>query len=173
MTKESDESRIGMAAAPLRAERRLPPPVAHRPSGTLVQAAASRRPHARRARTAPCVLHVDGDAEAALVLAILLMPEARVVHVDTLAAASRAIAEQDFALVVLDPDLPDGEGGALMAALAARGAGTPLLLYARRLPVWRMQAAACLHKERTTPRQLWHTLERLLGPVMLPSQVLP
>lgn len=149
MTKQYCESRAAGAAA-------------RAPLHLLARAAEAHRPRAPHPAAALSVLHVDGDAEVALMLGTLLAPEARLVHVDTLAAASRAIGTQQFALVVLDPDLPDGEGGALLAALAARRAATPLLLYARRLPAWRMQAAACLHKERTTPRQLWQALERLL-----------
>ncbi len=114
-------------------------------------------------RAAPRVLHVDGDSDAALVLATLLAPETHVVHVPTLAAAVQAIEQQQFALVVLDPDLPDGDGAALIEALKRAHADTPVLLYSARQPEHRNLASAFLPKPWTSPRQLWRTISELLG----------
>ena len=114
-------------------------------------------------RQAPRVLHVDGDGDAALVLATLLVPETQVTHVHTLAAAQRAIAHDHFALVVLDPDLPDGDGAALIAALREAQAATPVLLYSARHPDGRAEVHAFLPKPWTSPRQLWRTVSQLLG----------
>ena len=115
------------------------------------------------ARAAPRVLHVDGDGDAALVLATLLVPETQVTHVHTLAAAKRAIAHERYALVVLDPDLPDGDGAALIAALREAQAATPVLLYSARHPDGRAEVHAFLPKPWTSPRQLWRTVSQLLG----------
>jgi two-component system phosphate regulon response regulator OmpR len=114
------------------------------------------------ARAAPRVLHVDGDGDTALVLATLLVPETQVTHVHTLAAAKHAIAHERYALVVLDPDLPDGDGAALIAALKQAGAATPVLLYSAREPADRAVASAFLPKPWTSPRQLWRTVAQLL-----------
>ncbi|WP_295995416.1 response regulator [Rugamonas sp.] len=114
-------------------------------------------------RSAPRVLHVDGDGDTALVLATLLVPETQVTHVRTLAAARRAIAHERYALVVLDPDLPDGDGAALIAALKQADSATPVLLYSAREPADRAQASAFLPKPWTSPRQLWRTVSQLLG----------
>lgn len=109
------------------------------------------------------VLHIDGDGGSALLLATLLMPEARVTHAPTLAAATRAIRRNHYQLVVLDPDLPDGDGTALLDALQQVAAPPPVLLYTARDSIWRGAAQASLLKPATSVRQLWNTLEHLLG----------
>jgi len=114
-------------------------------------------------RAAPRVLHVDGDGDAALILATLLVPETQVTHVHTLADALRAIAHERYALVVLDPDLPDGDGAALIAALKQANLATPVLLYSAREPIDGGLASAFLPKPWTSPRQLWRTVAQLLG----------
>jgi DNA-binding response OmpR family regulator len=108
------------------------------------------------------VLHVDADAASATMLAALLVPEHQVTCVQTLAAAADAVARERYTLLVLDPDLPDGDGVALFEALRASGAPTPVLLYASRHTVWRDQASAFLLKPWTSPRQLSNTALRLL-----------
>jgi two-component system, OmpR family, phosphate regulon response regulator OmpR len=121
----------------------------------------------------PRVLHVDGDDDAALVLATLLVPETQVRHVASLAEAVRAINEQDFALVVLDPDLPDGDGVDLLHNLAKRAAPPPVLLYSARHPGLRTPAHAFLPKPWTSPRQLWRTVSHMLGLSSASLQELP
>ncbi|MES2743573.1 MAG: response regulator [Pseudomonadota bacterium] len=116
-----------------------------------------------RAPSPPRVLHVDRDRDVALVIATLLMPEAQVTHVYTLAEARLALSRGSFSLVVLDPDLPDGDGAALFETLKQADAPTPVLLYTARHTVWRDQASAFLLKPWTAPHQLWSTIERLLG----------
>lgn len=108
---------------------------------------------------APHVLHIDQDQAAALALAILLTPEARVTHVTTLAAARDLLRRQIFSAVVIDHQLPDGDAAELLPALAA----TPVLVYSASEPVWRGQAGAYLPKPWTQPRRLWTTISRMLG----------
>ena len=107
----------------------------------------------------PQVLHIDADIKSATVLAALLMPEARVTHAASLAQARALLATHIYSLVVLDPQLPDGDADALMPLLAA----TPLLVYASRHPEWRVTAGRFLPKPWTTPRQLWSTVSGMLG----------
>ena len=107
------------------------------------------------------VLHIDGDGDAALVLATLLAPEMAVTHVDSLAQASAALDSGRYALVVLDPDLPDGDGASLLAALGRRD--TPVLQYSARAPGIGHAPTFFLAKSRTSPRQLWQTVAGLLG----------
>lgn len=111
---------------------------------------------------APRVLHVDADHDSALVLATLLVPETHLTHAATLAEGVRAIRGQRYALVVLDPDLPDGDGAALLAALRRERTDTPVLLYSARQPGHHHQANAFLPKPWTSPRQLWRTISELL-----------
>jgi DNA-binding response OmpR family regulator len=113
-------------------------------------------------RAAPRVLHIDGDHDAALVLATLLVPENHVTHVATLADAERAIRRERYALVVLDPDLPDGDGASLLAALRRSQSDAPVLLYSARRPEQDAQGAAFLPKPLTSPRQLWAAVSQLL-----------
>lgn len=114
-------------------------------------------------RAVPRVLHVDGDGDVALVLATLLVPETQVQHAASLAEALRTIEQQEFALVVLDPDLPDGDGIELLHNLAQRTAPPPVLLYSARHPGLRMPDHAFLPKPWTSPRQLWRTVSHMLG----------
>jgi CheY-like chemotaxis protein len=120
---------------------------------------ASRRP----AAALPRVLHVDADADSALLLATLLVPETEVVHVSTRQAAIRLIREQRFDLIVLDPELADGDGAVVFEALKDVPSPTKVLLFSAHDTVWRDQASAFLVKPWTTPLQLWNTVSRLLG----------
>ena len=124
-------------------------------------------------RDVPRVLHVDGDGDAALVLATLLVPETQVHHAASLAEAVRAINEQEFALVVLDPDLPDGDGVDLLDNLALRTVAPPVLLYSARHPGLSTPAHAFLPKPWTSPRQLWRTVSHMLGLTSSSLQELP
>jgi len=119
---------------------------------------------------APRVLHVDPDDESALVLATLLAPETQVVHAATYESARALLAQGEFALVVIDPDLPDGDGHTLIRALRQHDCHTPVLLYSASQPMLHHQAHAFLPKPWTSPRQLWRTVAHMLSlEVMLPS----
>lgn len=112
---------------------------------------------------APRVLHVDSDHDAALVLAALLVPETQVTHVPTLAAAQELLQSEKFALVVLDPDLPDGDGADLLPEVRAYQDGARVLMYSARHPEQHNAGSAFLPKPWTSPRQLWRTVSDLLG----------
>jgi two-component system phosphate regulon response regulator OmpR len=107
----------------------------------------------------PHILHIDQDKESAQALASLLMPEARVTHVSTLAGARQLLAQHIFSAVVIDPNLPDGNAVELLPSLTA----IPLLVYSASQPAWREGAGLYLPKPWATPRQLWTTISRLLG----------
>ncbi|MYM70669.1 response regulator [Duganella sp. FT134W] len=112
---------------------------------------------------APRVLHVDSDHDAALVLTALLVPETQVTHVPTLAAAVSLLHSEKFALVVLDPDLPDGDGVDLLAEVRIHQPDTRVLMYSARHPEHHNAGSAFLPKPWTSPRQLWRTVSDLLG----------
>jgi two-component system phosphate regulon response regulator OmpR len=110
----------------------------------------------------PHVLHVDADDATALILATLLVPEIRISRASTMKAAAARLAEEKFDLIILDTDLPDGDGQALTDTVRARGSHTPVLLYSVRQPGLHHQAHAYLPKPWTSPRQLWQSVCRLL-----------
>jgi CheY-like chemotaxis protein len=109
--------------------------------------------------SAPHVLHIDKDSAAALALSVLLMPEARVTHVPTLAAAREQLKTHIFSAVVIDPTLPDGDAVELLPALTA----IPLLVYSASQPAWRTRSGLFLPKPWTSPRLLWTTISQMLG----------
>ncbi|WEF31046.1 response regulator [Pseudoduganella chitinolytica] len=111
---------------------------------------------------APHLLHVDADDATALILATLLVPEIRVTRAASMADAQALLRQHDFALIVLDPDLPDGDGQHLIRDLRERAVHTPVLLYSARQPSLHHQAHAFLPKPWTSPRQLWQATCRLL-----------
>jgi CheY-like chemotaxis protein len=112
---------------------------------------------------APRVLHIDSDHDAALVLAALLVPETQVTHVPTMAAALELLEKEQFALVVMDPDLPDGDGAELLPQLRRQQAEARVLVYSARHPDQHNAGSAFLPKPWTSPRQLWRTVSELLG----------
>ena len=111
---------------------------------------------------APRVLHIDADADSALVLAALLVPETQVTHAATMADAEALLGREQFALVVIDPDLPDGDGGALLHGLHQHQSNARVLLYSARHPERHMVGSAFLPKPWTSPRQLWRAVSELL-----------
>ncbi|WP_338770718.1 response regulator [Massilia sp. METH4] len=111
---------------------------------------------------APHVLHVDADDTTALILATLLVPEIRVSRAATMDDAGTRLAVEKFDLIIVDADLPDGDGQVLVDAVRARGCHTPVLLYSARQPSLHHQAHAYLPKPWTSPRQLWQAVCRLL-----------
>jgi len=118
-----------------------------------------KRPTPRSQGARPHVLHVDMDTGNATVLASLLVPEAQVTHVNTLAGARHALQGGVFSLVVLDPALPDGDARSLLPLLS----GTPLLVWASSQPDWRGATPTFLAKPWTTARELWTAVATLLG----------
>jgi CheY-like chemotaxis protein len=111
---------------------------------------------------APHVLHVDADDTAALILATLLVPEVRVSRAATMEDAATRLEAERFDLIIVDADLPDGDGQVLVDAVRARGCHLPVLLYSARQPSLHHQAHAYLPKPWTSPRQLWQAVCRLL-----------
>jgi two-component system, OmpR family, phosphate regulon response regulator OmpR len=107
----------------------------------------------------PRVLLIDKDPDSAEALSALLMPEAHVIHAATLAEAQHLLRRDIFALVVIDPALPDGNAATLIPLIVA----TPVLVHAQREPAWRESVAAFLPKPWTSQRRLWSTISRLLG----------
>jgi two-component system phosphate regulon response regulator OmpR len=150
--------------APTHALRRPPN---HAAAGLALRSEGNAQPpallsaHAREAAPdgARHVLHIDNDAASALALAVLLSPEARVTHVRTVAEAGAALGRQTYSVVVIDPNLLEGDSADLLPALGA----IPLVVYSDTQPHWRHWAGVYLPKPWTSRRKLWSTLSKLLG----------
>jgi len=108
------------------------------------------------------VLHIDCDEDAALVLATLLVPDVHVTQAQSMGEAAALIAQESFSLVVLDPDLPDGDGLQLLESLSMILPETPVLLYSQRQVRHGGLAHAFLPKPWTSPRQLYRSMTELL-----------
>jgi two-component system phosphate regulon response regulator OmpR len=132
------------------------------PAAALLAEGALTKRHRASANAIPQVLHIDKDRAASLSLGGLLMPEARVTNVATLSDARAILQKELFSLVVLDPDLPDGDAESLLALLA----GSPLLVYSAQQPAWRAPVSSAsfyLPKPWTSSRRLWTTISTMLG----------
>lgn len=108
------------------------------------------------------ILHIDSDDDAALVLATLLVPAAHVTRAHSIGEAASYIAQESFSLVVLDPDLPDGDGLQLLESLSVILPETPVLLYTARQVKHDALVHAFLPKPWTSPRQLFRSVTELL-----------
>ena len=71
----------------------------------------------------PRILHVEDDADFSQFLAAALHGRAELVTATSVRQAVRLVAEQSFALVVLDIGLPDGDGLSLLPVLRDRDGG--------------------------------------------------
>jgi CheY-like chemotaxis protein len=107
----------------------------------------------------PHVLHVDSDDRCAEMVAGLLAPEVHVTRVSTLTDARRAIANDVYSLVILDPYLPDGNGAMLVSQLCE----TPVLLHSEKSPAWQDRVDGYLPKPWSTHRAMWLAVADLLG----------
>lgn len=134
---------------------------AHRPPRVTRASGVARRPApgCLQAAAGPRVLHVDRSDRSAQVLATLLVPAVRVTRVQTVAAARELLRRDCFSLVVLDPDLDDGDASELLPLLL----GTPLLVYSTQYPEWGHLVEAFLPKPVTPIKQLWGVMARMLG----------
>jgi two-component system phosphate regulon response regulator OmpR len=134
---------------------------AHRPPRVTRATGIVRRPApgCMQAASGLRVLHIDRSDRSAQVLDTLLVPAARVTHVQTVAAARELLRRDCFSMVVLDPDLDDGDASELLPLLL----GTPLLVYSTLYPVWGDQITAFLPKPVTPINQLWGVMARMLG----------
>ncbi|MEO7496771.1 MAG: response regulator [Massilia sp.] len=121
--------------------------------------AAATRPRGYSGSAIPRVLHIDHDASTALALGCLLRPEASVTNVTTMADARAILQRELFSLIIVDPNLPDGDAAALLPLFA----GTPVLVYAPEQPLWRSASATYLPKPWTSSRRLWTTISTMLG----------
>lgn len=72
----------------------------------------------------------DSPGQAAVIVGFLEagLPQARINHVETLAAGLRSVTERDFDLVLLDLGLPDGEGLEVVSAMSQTAPDIPIVI---------------------------------------------
>ena len=114
---------------------------------------------------APSVLYIEDDPDLAQVVSILLAPMLAVTHAGNLAEALAALAARRFGLIILDLNLPDGNGADLLANLPEINADTPLMIFSGEEPgrAMRDRVALALIKSRTSNEQLLTTIHNLIG----------
>ena len=79
------------------------------------------------------VLLVEDEPEMAAALTVALKNYDMVVdHISTLADAEEAVFINDYGAILLDRQLPDGDGLTLIPKLRARGAGVPVIVLTAR-----------------------------------------
>jgi PAS domain S-box-containing protein len=108
----------------------------------------------------PRILHVEDDADFAEVLASGLGRHADVVRADRIATALDRLAETTFDLVLIDPDLPDGNGLKALMPKIDRSRTAVVVLSAGEAAEAHNSAVLHLVKSRLSETQL---LETILG----------
>ncbi|MBI4789941.1 MAG: PAS domain S-box protein [Chloroflexi bacterium] len=108
----------------------------------------------------PRFLHVEDDPDVLEVVSTILDQVAEVERVPNLRAAQQRLAEQNFDLIILDLNLPDGSGLELLPMLRDHAA-TPVVIFSAE-EVGRdiaQQVAAALVKSRTSNEKLLETIK--------------
>ncbi len=132
---------------------------------TTLRAALRKATLTDHTEAAPAVLYIEDDRDLGQVVSALLEPVLSVTHVTTVADAFGKLSDQRFSLIILDIDLPDGNGADLLACLPVLNASTPVLIFsgedsAQLLP---NNVAKALVKSRTSNEQLLATIHNLIG----------
>lgn len=113
----------------------------------------------------PRILHVEDDADFSQFLAAALHGQAELVTATSVRQAVRLVAEQAFALVVLDIGLPDGDGLSLLPILRDRNGGAiPVaILTAAEVPDNILpDVAVAMVKSRLSEAHMVETILRLI-----------
>jgi len=119
----------------------------------------------------PCVLYVEDDADLASVVATLLSPAWEVVHAADLAAARGQLEKRRFNVILLDLQLPDGNGSELLCGLPALNAGTPVVIFSSEegSSYVSERVRSALVKARTSNQQLLDTLHAFVQQCKVPE----
>jgi DNA-binding response OmpR family regulator len=84
---------------------------------------------AGRGEGANCILHVDDDREFVEVITQLLGPDIKLVGAANLQQAREKLTQQHFQLILLDLNLPDGNGAELLGNLPPLNQFTPVMIF--------------------------------------------
>ena len=114
----------------------------------------------------PRVLHVEDDADIAAIVSEVLAPTAEVTRATTVMSAWELLKAEDFDLLILDINLPDGSGLELLPALRrSTGQPVPSIVFSAHeiSPRTARTVTAALLKSKTSSEQLVARVRALLG----------
>ena len=119
----------------------------------------------------PRMLYVEDDADLASVVSTLLGSAWEVVHAENLAAARSPLEQRRFNVILLDLQLPDGNGSELLCALPALNAATPVVIFSGEEGSQHVseKVQRSLVKARTSNQQLLDTLHTFVQSHMAPA----
>jgi PAS domain S-box-containing protein len=120
----------------------------------------------------PRVLHVEDDMDLSRVIETALAGRADLVSAGTLEAAEKLLRESSFSLLVLDLELPDGNGLSLLEELPALTASPIPVVILSATEVSqevKQRVAAALVKSRVSEAHIVDTLLSLLPQALSPS----
>ncbi|WP_322497008.1 PAS domain S-box protein [Chloroflexus sp.] len=137
----------------------LPKPIDQQRLLTALRRAAR---HAGASR--PQVLHIEDDSDVVAVVRLLLADIAEVQQAATIAEAQHLLCNQAFDLVILDQNLPDGNGIDLLPLIERQQPPLQVILFSvrDRDPDIANRVAVTLVKSRTTNTELLTAVTRLL-----------
>jgi DNA-binding response OmpR family regulator len=112
----------------------------------------------------PVLLHVEDDPDLVRIVATLLEEGCDVVSAMSLAQARGQLATRPFDLILLDMQLPDGDGSELLASLPAPNAATPVVIFSANEVGAELatKVQQALVKSRTSNSELVALLHRLM-----------
>jgi PAS domain S-box-containing protein len=114
----------------------------------------------------PTILHIDDDVDMLEVTSTALADQGRILRATSIADAREMLVEHRPDIVILDLNLPDGNGLDLISELQmADGAAIPTIIYAAEdvTPEVRRQVDAALVKSRRSLPSLARTIRRILA----------
>lgn len=113
----------------------------------------------------PHILHIEDDDDLSRIIATMLQPNYHVCHAAHMNEAKNLLQSQKFDLILLDLDLPDGNGAELLGALSSANVSTPVVIFSAREAAVDVsaQVRAALVKSQTSNDQLLATIDRLIA----------
>ncbi len=120
---------------------------------------------AAKSRTGvPMVLHVESDDDLAAVIATCLSGLATIERATSIAQAQELVSTTPFDLIVLDLELPDGDGRELLAELNEQMPEVPIVIFSALVPEPALmnKVQSALIKSRQSEHDLVATIVELL-----------
>lgn len=112
------------------------------------------------------ILHIEDDRDFARVISLQLEKIAQTLHAPNLETANAMLRQQQFDLILLDLNLPDGHGQAIWESVHLSQPGVPIvILSGHEVPrALASQVASVLAKGSFTPELLISTLQDIFSP---------